>query len=155
MALDLLGGSSHCWARKHNVIHHTFSNITGHDDDIDIGILGRLSPHQQQMPFHRMQHYYLWGLYGFLPVKWFFFDDFRDLLSGKISGHQLPRPKGWDLVVLVVGKIAFFTLAFLVPLLLHPTWAVLSLYFLASFVQGVVLSVVFQLAHCARYPHWE
>lgn len=160
MALDLLGGSSHCWARKHNVIHHSFSNITGHDDDIDIGILGRLSPHQQRMPFHRMQHYYLWGLYGFLPVKWFFFDDFRDLLSGEISGHRLPRPKGWDLVVLVVGKIAFFTLAFLVPLLLHPTWAVLSLYFLASFVQGVVLSVVFQLAHCVEnatfpMPHEE
>ena len=69
MALDLLGGSSHGWARKHNVIHHSFANITGHDDDIDIGILGRLSPHQRRLPFHRLQHYYLWGLYGFLPVN--------------------------------------------------------------------------------------
>ena len=45
-SLDLLGGSSYVWARKHNVIHHSFSNITGHDDDINIGFFGRLSPHQ-------------------------------------------------------------------------------------------------------------
>ena len=150
MALDLLGGSSYGWARKHNVIHHSFANITGHDDDIDIGILGRLSPHQRRLPFHRLQHYYLWGLYGFLPVKWYFYDDFRDLITGRISGHRIPRPKGWELVVFIGGKIIFFSLAFLVPLLLHPAWAVLSLYFLASFVQGVVLSIVFQLAHCVE-----
>ncbi len=37
MSLDLLGGSSYVWAVKHNVVHHSFSNITGHDDDINIG----------------------------------------------------------------------------------------------------------------------
>src|SRR5205085_1170356 len=68
---------------------------------------------------------------------------------------RYPRPKGWDLVTFVGGKLAFFSLAFAVPMLLHPVWKVLLLYLVASFVLGVVMSVVFQLAHCvpqAAFP---
>jgi linoleoyl-CoA desaturase len=150
MTLDLLGASSYIWARKHNSIHHSYTNITGHDDDINVGLLGRLSPHQQHLWFHRFQHLYLWFLYGLLPVKWHVYDDFRDVLTGRVGGHRLPRPKGRDLVIFIVGKIAFFTLAFALPLLLHPWWIVLAVYAAAAFVQGVVLSVVFQLAHCVE-----
>lgn len=155
MGLDLMGGSSYGWARKHNVIHHSYANITGHDDDIDLGILGRLSPHQQRRAYHGLQHYYLWALYGFLPLKWQVYDDFHNLMTGRIGGHRFPRPKGWELVTLFGGKLIFFSLAFVLPLLLHPAWAVLSLFMVASFVQGVTLSVVFQLAHCvpeAAFP---
>jgi linoleoyl-CoA desaturase len=35
LMLDLMGGSSYLWDWKHNSIHHTYTNITGHDDDID------------------------------------------------------------------------------------------------------------------------
>src|SRR5213079_2347577 len=62
MSLDLLGGSSYIWARQHNVIHHSFSNITGHDEDINVGLFGRLSPHQKRFAIHRLQHVYLWFL---------------------------------------------------------------------------------------------
>jgi linoleoyl-CoA desaturase len=150
LSLDLLGGSSYVWSRKHNVIHHSYTNVTGHDDDIDLGLFGRLSPHQRRLPFHRLQHWYLWALYGLLPLKWQLIDDFRSVLTGRISGHRLARPKGWDLVTFLAGKAVFFTLAFVLPLLLHPVWAVLLVYVAASFVQGVVLSVVFQLAHCVE-----
>lgn len=150
MSLDLLGGSSYVWARKHNVVHHSFANITGHDDDIDIGFFGRLSPYQPRMKIHRMQHYYLWVLYGFLPIKWQLYDDFRDVATARIGGHRFPRPRRWDLVTFVGGKLAFFLLAFIVPLCLHAIWFVLPLYLVASLAQGVLLSVVFQLAHCAE-----
>ena len=155
MTLDLLGGSSYIWARKHNAIHHTYTNVTGHDDDINLGVLGRLSPYQPRRSFHRLQHFYLWALYGFLPVKWLLYDDFRDVLTGRIGGHRIARPRGWDLGLLLGGKAFFLTLAFALPLLLYPAWTVLLLYFAASFVQGVVLAVVFQLAHCveeAEFP---
>ena len=155
MTLDLMGGSSYVWARKHNSIHHTYTNITDQDDDINVGLLGRLTPHQPRLWFHRLQHVYLWFLYGFLPIKWHVYDDFRDVLTGRVGAHRLPRPKGWDLLILVGGKTVFFTLAFGIPLLLHPWWVVLSVYAAAAFVQGVVLSVVFQLAHCveeAEFP---
>ena len=38
----------------------------------------------------------------------------------------------------------------MIPLLLHPVWTVLLFYVAASFVQGVMLGVVFQLAHCVE-----
>jgi linoleoyl-CoA desaturase len=150
MTLDLLGGSSYVWAKQHNSIHHSYSNITGHDEDIDLGIIGRLTPHQKRLAFHRLQHYYLWALYGLLPIKWQIYDDFRSLITGRIGEHRLARPKGWDLVVFIGGKLAFFSLALAIPLLLHPVWTVLLFYAVASFVEGVVLSIVFQLAHCVE-----
>jgi linoleoyl-CoA desaturase len=149
-SLDLLGGSSYFWARKHNVLHHNYANITGHDDDIDLGILGRLSPHQRRLPLHKFQHYYLWALYGFLPMKWQLYDDFRDLAIGRVGGRRFARPKGWDLAVFLGGKTLFFSLALAVPLFFHPLWAVLLFYLAASLVQGTTLSVVFQLAHCVE-----
>ena len=155
LSLDLLGGSSHVWDRKHNSIHHTYSNITGYDDDINIGFLGRLSPHQRRLKFHRLQHFYLWFLYGFTAIKWQVYDDFRDVVSGQIDGHLFVRPTGWKLMVFIVGKLVFFSLALVIPMLLCEFSAVLFCYVLASFVQGVTLSVVFQLAHCveeAEFP---
>jgi linoleoyl-CoA desaturase len=148
--LDLMGGSSYFWARKHNTIHHNYANITGHDDDINLGFLGRMSPHQKRLKVHRFQHLYLWVLYGLLPIKWQLYDDFRDLITGRVGGKRFARPKGWDLAVFLGGKTLFFSLALVVPLLMHPTWAVLLFYMAASLVQGVVLSVVFQLAHCVE-----
>src|SRR5216684_8884200 len=148
--LDLLGGSSYVWARKHNTIHHSYANITGHDDDIDIGFFGRLSPHQKRLRFHGFQHFYLWPLYGLLPIKWQVYDDFRDVATGRIGRQKLAPPKGWDLVIFIGGKVVFFTLALAIPLLLHPAWVVLLFWVGVTFVQGEVLSVVFQLGHCVE-----
>jgi linoleoyl-CoA desaturase len=155
LTLDLIGASSYLWHWKHAVLHHTYVNVSGHDSDIDLGFLGRLSPHQRRLWFHRWQHFYLWALYGWLTISWELYVDFRTLALGRIGGHRYPRPKGWDLVTFIAGKLAFFSLAFAVPLLLHPVWKVLLLYVVASFVLGVVMSVVFQLAHCvpqAAFP---
>lgn len=150
LTLDVIGGSSYVWARKHNAIHHSYTNVTGHDDDINIGLLGRLSPHQRRLKFHRLQQYYIWALYGFLPIKWHAYDDFRDVITGRIGAHGFARPRGWDLVTFIGGKLTFFSIALGIPMLLHPVWHVLAFYLLASFVSGVVLSVVFQLAHCVE-----
>ncbi len=150
ITLDLIGGSSYVWARKHNSIHHSYTNVTGHDDDINLGFLGRLSPHQRRLNPHGLQHVYLWVLYGFLPMKWHLYDDFRDVCAGRIGGHRLPRPRGWNLAIFAGGKTVFFSLAFGLPMLFHPWWTVLVLYAAATFVEGVVLSVVFQLAHCVQ-----
>ena len=150
LTLDLLGGSSYAWDRKHNSIHHTYTNITGHDGDINLGFLGRLSPHQKRLKFHRLQHFYLWVLYGFMAIKWQVYDDFRDVLIGRIHGQSFARPKGGDLIVFIVGKLVFFSVAFVIPMILCEAWAVLLCYFVAAFVQGVTLSVVFQLAHCVE-----
>ena len=155
MTLEFLGGSCYLWRWKHAVFHHTYVNITGHDTDIDLGILGRLTPHQKRRAYHRWQHVYLWPFYGLLVVKWHLVDDFRKLISGRISNRRFPRPRGWELALFVAGKAMFFTVAFGIPLLFHSVGSVLVFYGVTALVLGTVLSVVFQAAHCveeAEFP---
>jgi linoleoyl-CoA desaturase len=150
MALELLGGSSYVWRWKHGVFHHTYVNITGHDTDIDLGILARLTPHQRWLPVHRWQHFYLWAPYGLLVIKWQLVGDFRKVISGRMGGRAFPRPTGWDLVIFVAGKAVFLLLAFGIPLQLHSIGVVLGYYGVAAVVAGILLSVVFQVAHCVE-----
>lgn len=153
--LDLLGGSSYVWDHKHNTLHHTYANITGHDDDIEVGFFGRLSPHQKWRGFHRFQHLYLWLLYGFLPVKWQLVDDYVNIAHGRIGNYKFARPRGKALLMLIGGKLTFLTLAFILPALFHPLWMVIVFYLLANLVNGILLAIVFQLAHVveeAEFP---
>jgi linoleoyl-CoA desaturase len=153
--MDLIGGSSYLWHYKHGVYHHTYVNITDEDTDIDLGVLGRLTPHQKRYWFHRWQHIYLWPVYGFMAARWHLYGDFRDLITGTIGPHRFPRPKGWDLVRFIAGKTLFLGLAFGLPVVFHPVWVVGVFYWVVTVVLGVVLSVVFQLAHAveeAEFP---
>ena len=155
MTLDLVGASSYVWHWKHSVVHHTYVNVTDHDADIDIAPFGRLSPHQSRLGFHRWQHFYLWPLYGVNVIKWHLYDDFRDVFLGRVGATRMPRPKRWELVGFVGGKLLFFTLALGLPLLFHSAWIVLPFYAVTVSLAGLVISVVFQLAHCveeAEFP---
>jgi linoleoyl-CoA desaturase len=148
MTMDLIGASSYLWHWKHPVFHHTFANITGHDTDIDYGMVGRLSPHQRRRWMHRFQHFYLWPLYGIVMVKWKFFDDFKEVIRGRIAAnHRIPRPKGWDLVTFFVGKAIFVGWIFVIRSFFHSWWVVLLFYVLIEAVLGITMSIVFLLAH--------
>jgi linoleoyl-CoA desaturase len=155
MSLDLVGGSSYMWHWKHAVFHHTYVNIDGHDTDIDLGMLARLTPHQKRRSFHRWQHFYIWLLYGVMAIRWHMFGDFKELVTGRIGAHKFPRPKGWELALFIAGKSIFFSLAFVIPLLMHTWWVVFLFYGVVAIVLGAMLSIVFQLAHCveeAEFP---
>jgi linoleoyl-CoA desaturase len=158
MTLDLMGGSSYLWHWKHAVLHHTYVNLNEHDTDIDLGPLARLSPYQKRRPYHRWQHLYLWPLYGLIAIKWQLYDDFRDAIAGKLGNQRVPRPKGWDLAGFLAGKAFFYSIAFVIPLLLHSWQMVLLHYAVTALALGIVISVVFQLAHCveeADFPQPE
>ncbi|WP_449427511.1 fatty acid desaturase family protein [Rhodanobacter umsongensis] len=147
MTLDVVGGSSYIWQWKHARFHHTWVNVAGHDSDIDLGVLGRLSPQQQRRPWHRWQHIYLWVLYGVTAIRWHVYGDFRDMVTGTVGERPFTRPRGWDLAVFVVGKLAFLTLAFGLPLAFHSIGAVLLFYTMTAAVAGILLALVFQMAH--------
>lgn len=150
MTLDLVGGSSYVWRWKHAVFHHMYVNVDGHDTDIELGIFGRLSPEQPRHAIYRWQQWYLWPLYGVMTMKWHFYDDYRDVILGKMGVNHFPRPRGWELVIFIGGKLTFLTLAFVIPLLFHPFWVVALFYVVSIAVTGVVLAVVFQLAHAVE-----
>jgi linoleoyl-CoA desaturase len=147
MSMDLMGASSFHWARKHNTFHHTYTNISGDDDDISLGPLGRLSPHQKRHAYHRYQHYYLWFFYGFITMKWQLADDFYNWAAGKVGSHRIPRPRGRDLAIFLGGKAVSISVALVLPSFFHPFWLVLVFYVSTQWVAGIVLSIVFQLAH--------
>ena len=155
MTLDLVGASSYVWRWKHSVVHHTYVNITDHDADIDVAPFGRLTPHQRRLRFHRWQHFYLWPLYGVNVIKWQIYDDFRDVILGRVGSTRMPRPKQWELIGFIGGKLLFLILALGVPLWFRSAWVVLLFYAVTVILAGVVVSVVFQLAHCveeAEFP---
>ncbi len=149
--LDVLGGSSFVWKRTHNIVHHSYTNVTGVDGDIDLGVLGRLSPHQPRFFYHRWQHLYLWFFYGLITFKWQFRDDVVALVRGRVGDTRVPRPRGKELALLLVGKVLFLTFAFGIPLSLHSWQHVAVLFLAASFFEGLMMSVVFQLAHVMEH----
>ncbi len=149
--LDVIGGSSYVWRWKHAVIHHTYVNIPGYDTDIDVGGLACLSPHHPRHAFHRWQHLYIWPFYGMLTVKWHLINDFRYIITGRVGPHHFPRPRGWELVVFIGGKVVFASLAFAVPMLFHPVWVVLFYYAVAALVLGMAMSLVFQVPHVVEH----
>ncbi len=152
--LDLVGGSSYFWHWKHNVFHHTFVNVVGYDTDINLAGLGRLTPHHPRASIHRWQHLYVWFLYGVMVIKWHLYDDFRLALTSRMGGHRFPGPRRWQLFGFFAGKLVFFTLAFAIPLAFHPAWAVAAAYAVMAATTGIVLAVVFQLAHCVEQAHF-
>jgi linoleoyl-CoA desaturase len=145
--MDLVGGSSYIWRWKHTVIHHKYVNITGYDTDIEIGRLGRYTPPQRRLWYHRWQHLYLWVLYPFYGMKVQLVDSWRFALRGRINQHRIPRPKGGELALFLAGKAVFFTWAFVIPMLLHPVGVVLFYYAVAALTMGVVMVLVFIVPH--------
>jgi linoleoyl-CoA desaturase len=153
--LDLLGGSSYVWDHKHNTLHHTYANIMDHDDDINLGFLARISPHQRRFKFHRLQHVYLWFLYGMVAIKWQLIDDYKDIIRGRIGNYPFARPRNWDLAIFIGGKIASLSLAFVIPCIFHSPLIVIFFYLFVCWVNGLSIAVVFQLAHVveeAEFP---
>ena len=155
VTLDMVGVSSYFWRWKHNAIHHTYVNITGWDNDISVGALGRMTPWQKRYWYHQWQHLYFWPLYGFLAIKMQLVDDVARILFNRIGPHVVAPPRGMNLAILALGKATFFALAFVIPAVFHPVWVVLFFYAVAGVVLGLVLSLVFQLPHCvgeAEFP---
>jgi linoleoyl-CoA desaturase len=149
-AFDFLGVSSYVWRWEHNVFHHSYPNIAGADQNINIGPFARLSPHQPHRWVHRYQHLYLWLMYGFIHLKWQWVYDYQCLLTGRIGTNDFPRPRGWQLLSLLGGKVLFCAWAVVLPAFFHPLWVVLLFFLISSITCGIALSYVFQLAHATE-----
>jgi linoleoyl-CoA desaturase len=146
----LLGYSSYAWRVKHNVAHHSYPNVDGHDDDITQMPLARLVASQASKPWYRFQHVYIWLLYSLMTLRLQTFGDITAFRRGSIGHSALRAPRRWDLVGFVAGKVVFFSWTLLIPLLLWPWWIVLLSFVSVSLVLSLTMAVIFQLAHCVE-----
>lgn len=53
LSMNVLGSNAFIWKIKHNIIHHTYTNIDGVDDDLANNFLLRVCNTQQWKPVHR------------------------------------------------------------------------------------------------------
>jgi linoleoyl-CoA desaturase len=147
--LDVLGGSSALWRRSHNVVHHLNPNVVGVDADIEQGPFARLAPGQPWRRWHRFQHVYMWPLYGFVTLKWLLHSDFAALAGGGVGSHRFATgERRRALSKALLGKAFHVSWAFVLPMFVHPWWSVVVFYLAISWVAGLMLATMFQVAHC-------
>ena len=150
-SIYILAGNVYNWQVQHNVLHHTYTNIHGHDEDLEAGRVLRFSKHAKWHKLHKFQHYYSIFLYGLLTFNWAITTDFkqtRSYLKRKLSFGKFPKPSvQWSL--LVITKIIYFSIWLVIPILFFDIawWKILIGFFIMHYVAGLILSIIFQLAH--------
>lgn len=146
--LNVLGGNAYFWKVKHNVNHHTYTNIDGLDSDIDVRPFMRLHENQPRYWFHRFQHIYWIFLYGISYVAWIFYEDFVKYFTKKIAVHMEPEQLSWqEHFIFWLTKILYVGVYIILPSILIGWLNVLIGFLVISFICGLTTSIVFQLAH--------
>jgi linoleoyl-CoA desaturase len=150
-SIYILAGNVYNWKVQHNVLHHTYTNIHGHDEDLDAGRVLRFTKHTEWKSHHRFQHIYSVLLYGLLTINWAITTDFIQMkryMKRKLSYGKFPNPfLNWS--TLVISKIVYISLWIVLPILIADIvwYKVLLGFFVMHYTAGLILSIVFQLAH--------
>jgi linoleoyl-CoA desaturase len=146
--LNVLGGTAYYWKIKHNINHHTFTNIEGMDSDIDVKPFMRLHEHQPRHWYHRFQHVYWVILYGISYIAWVFYQDFEKYFSGKVSSNSHKKKLALkEHFIFWFTKLMYVGTYMILPIVLTGWLQWLVGFFIITFVCGLAISIVFQLAH--------
>lgn len=157
--LNLVGGDALNWRIQHNVLHHTYTNIHGMDEDIRSHGVLRLSPHAPLNPAHKYQHWYAIPMYGLLTINWVLVKDYKQLISynsrglvAKLNAKFLPQ-----LLTIILTKVVYIGYVVVLPIMYSGIawWHILLGLLLTNYIASVILGVVFQLAHVvdeAEFP---
>jgi linoleoyl-CoA desaturase len=158
-SLYFLGGFPPNWQYQHNTLHHGFTNIEDHDEDIDPGEFLRFSPHKPLRKIHRYQHLYAWFLYGLMTVSWVTAKDFVRLSKYKSEGVALSGNRKYNQLLrdLILAKVLYYTFFLVLPVIILPIawYAVVLLFIAMHFISGFILTTIFQTAHVmpsSEYP---
>ena len=155
----LVGGSDVNWRIQHNVLHHTYTNISGMDEDIEIDPLMRFSPSQKLLKGHRFQFIYAWFLYGLMTLMWATTKDYaqwkrykkKDLIK---TQNLSTRAFLWTLIS---TKMLYLSLTLGLPLIFSalPWWGTIVGFVVMHFIAGLTLAAIFQPAHVVPTSTFE
>jgi linoleoyl-CoA desaturase len=146
---NLIGANFFVWQATHNVIHHTYTNVKGHDEDIEIAP-GLLRVHKDDKInwIQRFQHIYAFPLYGLASLAWVFRKDYVKIFSPNL--HSVQKPTRRVYFELFFFKAVYYFLFIVLPLMVieNITWWQFIIGFVMMHIsEGLVLGLVFQLAH--------
>lgn len=146
---NLLGANEYMWKIMHNIIHHTYTNVPGHDEDIDPVALVRLHKETKLLKIHRYQHWYTVLFYAIGSLSWLIKKDFSTYFRKKLGGYENKKHPWYELVIMIFSKAVYFFIFLALPMMLlsQPWWMVVLGFLTLHFVEGITLAIVFQLAH--------
>lgn len=157
-SLYLLGSNVLNWKIQHNVLHHTYTNIDGLDEDIDHKGPIRLSENSPLKKFQRFQYIYAVFFYGLMTIV-MLTNDFTRLKRYAKMGLLESQGKSLnkEFVKMLFRKIAYLLIIFGLPLWLTTFnfWQVLVGFFVMHWVASIILSFVFQMAHVVEGAEQE
>lgn len=149
LLFHLVGASPYVWNITHNIVHHTYTNIPGHDEDIEIapGLI-RISHEDKLEPHQRYQQWYAFPLYGLASLSWVLRKDYKKFFQQTIGARENIHPQ-IEYFNLFFFKFLYYGLFIIVPILLMNLqwWQVLIGFILLHLAQGITMGLVFQLAH--------
>jgi len=155
LSMNALGSDAFMWRQKHNLVHHTYTNVDGVDDDIAKTPFLRMSETQPRFKAHRFQHVYLPFLYGISTIYWVLLKDFQDYIFGSRFNVEVERMKPMDHLMFWTTKIIYFGLYLVLPIMVWGVWPAIIGFILMHFMLGSVMSFVFQLAHVVENVEFE
>ena len=148
--LNIVGGFDLNWRIQHNVLHHTYTNIIGMDEDVDAGIVLRFSSSQKRKFHHGYQHLYAWFLYGLMTISWIFTKDYIQVVKYhkknliETQGHSLKSA----ILNLTFWKVLYMSYIFGLPMFFNGKIGItIGGFFLMHFIAGLFLTTVFLCAH--------
>lgn len=155
LTLNALGGNAFLWKIKHNIIHHTYTNVDGVDHDIANGPLLRLCPTQKRIGLHRLQFIYMFLLYAISTIAWVLIFDFAKYFSRKIHTTAINKIETKEHIIFWVSKLLYVSFYILLPIY-AVGWSSWLIGFLTLHLTlGLVLTIVFQLAHVVEKTAFE
>jgi linoleoyl-CoA desaturase len=155
LTLNALGGNAFFWKQKHNIIHHTYTNVDGLDDDIAKSPFIRMCSTQKWMPAHKVQHIYLPFLYMLGSIFWIFAKDFTNYFQKTIYTtpiNNLTRKEHW---IFWISKGLYFVFYIIIPIAIFGFLPWLVGFLVMHFTMGFTLSIVFQLAHVVEETEFD
>lgn len=153
-SLNFLGGSAIMWNMKHNIIHHTYTNIDGVDDDIEARPWMRFASTQKKLKMHKFQQYYFWFLYALLHLLWIFVSDYQKYFTRKIGVVQLRKMTPYEHFSFWAAKLIYAFMFIALPIMLLGFTAWLVGFLTITMVTGLAISMVFQLAHTVEHTEF-
>jgi linoleoyl-CoA desaturase len=144
---DVIGLSSYLWRFRHNYLHHTFTNILGHDVEIHGDGLVRMTPVMEHKSYQRFQHLFVTVIYAIIPFYWSLADVHIILFKRKYHDHIVPV-NFKEIFTLLVGKVIWLGLFFIIPMAVgyNPIQAFIG-FSIAYMTYGLLICNVFMLAH--------